>query len=286
MLAAAPPLTDAQRTAVEDVADRTPSIDEAGLYALLNNATDWPDKIDQLLPGARLVDPELIRNEPARARAELFVLDGRLLSISDPGLYSPERQLSRSGWEHVEAWHVRVDGGMLAVVCLTDPPDVAGEVVNQHRVPSIENLRVRIPARFFKLVNSKGQDGTWRTYPVFVGHAARLTGGQVAASSDEDEFEAWPYALLFAAVIVLLLIFGYVRAKARQPSKLAERLERHPPDEDEFIVRTDLPEDPAAALQTLELEHELDEAPARTDATNKDAAADGDRQSQPPPSSL
>ncbi|NBC96347.1 MAG: hypothetical protein GVY27_08340, partial [Deinococcus-Thermus bacterium] len=226
--------------------------------------------------------------EPTEVRAELFVLDGRLMSVCDPGLYSPARRLSRSGWDRVEAWHVRLDGGTLAIVCLTDPPDVAGELVNQHRVPSIKNLRVRIPARFFKLVNSRGQDETWRTYPVYVGHTAQLTGGQGAPGDDDDDdaFAAWPYALLFAAVIVMLLIFGYIRAKARRPSKLAERLEQHAPDADEFIVRTDLPEDPAAALETLEIEHQLDDQTAHADTTNKDADDDGDRPGQPPPSSL
>jgi len=257
LLAAAPPLTDSQRVAVEDVADRSANIDETGLYALLDNAATWPSRIDAVLPGARLPDVQLMREQPGAVRGELFVIDGVLEAIAAPTVYVPSRVLSEPGWEDVEAWHIRMADGTLAIVCLTDPPDVAGEGVNGQRVPTIENLTVRAPGRFFKLLNTPGQDDNWRTYSVFVGHTARITGGAAPAAAKEgDGFSPLPYAVLFVGVVLLVLLFGYVRAKAKQPSRLAERLERRSTDED-YEVRTDLPEDPVAALETLDREHDL-----------------------------
>ncbi len=281
LLAAAPPLTESQRTAVEDVTDRAPNIDEAGLYALLNNASTWPTKIDPLLPGARLPDIDQLRNQPANTRGEMFIIDGRLESMAPPALYSPARYLSQPGWDNVEVWHVRLDNGGLAILCLTDPPDVAGQAVNGQRVPTIENLTVRVPARFYKLLNTPGQDGTWRTYPVFVGHSARITGGTGPSQEDDDGFNAIPYAALFGGVIVMLLIFGYIRARSKRPSPLAARLERaHAQAQAEVEpVRTDLPGDPAAALTTLADEHDHGPPPEGSPAfdSNKEPDAHGDR---------
>ncbi len=284
ILAAAPPLTDDQRTAVEDVTDRVANIDEAGLYALLRNAEAWPDRVGEAIPGAMIPDPRSLRDDPGAARGEMFLIEGELESMAEPGIYTPRRVLAQPGWDHVEVWHVRLDDGTLAIVCLTDPPDVAARGVEGQRVPNIARLTLRIPARFYKLINAMGQDArpTMRTYPVFVGKAAQLTGG-AAPSRDASGLNALPYALLFAAVIVLLLVFGYVRAKAKRPSRLDERLaQRQAADREEYAVRTDLPEDPAAALETLEREHEL-APPETTDPPDKDAPAHGDRQHPTPP---
>jgi len=261
MLAAPPPLTQTQRIMLEDTADFSPTSDEAGLYALLSNARDWPAEPAQNIVGATVPDFEAIRKAPAEHRGQLFLIEGKLESQIDMGL------LSREGYEEVVTLTVRVPRGGVVIVYLTDDPQLEiTERIGRHSLPAQRGATVRIGARFFKFIQQPNQDGQSMFYPVYVGRSMAIS--QPMAAEPECGASAAAVIVPVAVVILMLGAFMIIRKYANtQPSLLEQRraareAQLHETQEVEY--RDDLPDDPAEAMNALEHEHE-------------DADHDGDR---------
>ncbi len=263
LLTAAPPLSDAQRTMLEATTDRSRSIDEAGLYALMQNAERWPEP-QEAEAGARVPDYGALRTEPAAHRGERFLIEGTLEAFTEPATYTarPNRPLSRPGYESAKVWLLsREDAGVMLVV-LTDPPalePVGGR--DRLRKPARVGARVRLPARFYKLLASESREGPG-VYPVFVGRSARFTGA--AADGGTSAWFVSGGALFL--VVVLLVAYGAVRYLASKSGKRQTRRRYAEEEEPEVDRRDDLPEDPAEAMRVLSTEHDaeaLDASPLR-----------------------
>jgi len=252
LLTVAPPLTEAQRTMLEATTNRTLSIDEAGLYALMQNAERWPEP-QEAEAGARVPDYAALRTEPTAYRGERFLIEGTLEAFTEPATYtaSPNRPLSRPGYESAEVWLLSREGTGVMLVVLTDPPElepVGGR--DRLKKPARAGARVRLPARFYKLLASESREGPG-VYPVFVGRSARFTGA--AADGAASPWLVSGGALCL--VVILLVAYGAVRYIA---SKSGKRQARRRPAEDEapeVEYRDDLPEDPAEAMRILSTEH-------------------------------
>jgi len=259
--AALPPLSPTQQTILDDTDDRSSTIDAAGLYALLENAGNWPADPRAAEPGSRLVDLSMLRDSPDRLRGEPWLIEGTLESISDAALYTRGRLLTREAWQDLQAWHVRGPNDEIHIVCLTDPPDVPIQTtVGGHRVPADVNQQVRAGGRFYKLITVTNQTGQPRRYPVFVGRSARFTGEAVAPVDGGAGPLLGSGLLLIALVVAAYLLIRFSLRRNRSGGG-RQRFQPHQPEDhtDDIEYRTDLPSDPIAALSALEEEaHEAE----------------------------
>jgi hypothetical protein len=250
------PLTESQRVRLETADDGSHTVDEAALYALLENAADWSEKE----AGAVVPDYDAIRRDPAAWRGTRCVIEGTIELVIRPNL-------SRAGWEKVEGIVLRVDHSVepsraqdFVVVYLTEPP--VWTWWNQDLgLPQERGQKVRVVARAFKTAvfrtkgepaNSKGS----REYLTFVGrriphvepaYAPKMTGSMVAVS-----------VVIGLTVLYLFWrvpkLFRGASAAARprlhqviEQRRHARQRETAEPEEE----TPDLPQNPAEALDRL-----------------------------------
>ncbi len=258
LLAAPPPLNDTQRVMLGDTADFSGTADEAGLYALLQNARQWADDPQENMVGATVPDFPAIRAEPAEHRGGLFLITGTLESIVDMGL------LSRVGYEDVRALTVRAPRGGVVIVYLAAPPTLAiARTLGPHQIPEARGAKVELAARFFKFIQQPNRDGQTMTYPVFVGRSMQVDAD--AASGGGAGPSVTVYVLPIALVLLMLGAYAMIRrAAAGRPSALEERRARREAEQmaqrQTVEYRDDLPGDPADALGSLDNEHHAEEA--------------------------
>jgi len=271
LLGIVPPLAPEQREAIARWRIDPETIDEPGLYVLLNNAAQWPATVREQARGERLVDLSLVREEPDAWRGEAFVIEGVLRGVMSPAALTTEGVLSRQGWDQVEAWTVEVEGGGKAIVLLISPPATPdGRQVGVQRVMTRPFPTVRTVGRFFKGMELEVGGGGKAAFPVFVGNSARITGRAEADQAAEGEgLSPWAAGALLLLIAGLVLAFVVIRRiVTRGPGPLTRRLEearaRHQAEaaQEEAESRADLPEDPAAALGALAEEHSAEEETA------------------------
>lgn len=264
-----PPLTERQAIMLADTDDGSSTVDASGFYALLENTGTWPDDPRQVEPGCRLIDYEALRRDPEAWRGEPVILEGSLASIANAAMYSPGRLLSHEGWRDLVVWHLRGSHDVIYIIALTAPPSIpTGPAIQGHRVPIDPAREYRIVGRFYKLITVSNQDGEPRRYPVFVGHGARTfdtTGASARGPAGSSSLG------VAAAVLMVLLFAGAYRVirsslkRRGAPTREGARGDGAD-DTRSSTYRTDLPRDPAAALDALQHEHE---ASADTDANKQ-----------------
>jgi hypothetical protein len=257
---AVPPLSETQRIALEDTDDLSSTIDAAGLYALLENVEQWSPVPTELEPGQRLIDFAALRTSPESARGEAWVLEGALESVANAALYTPNRLLTRPSWKDLTVWHIRGPNDEIYLVCLTDPPAVAiANTVNEHAIPAADTPPVRVLGRFYKLIAVANQDDQAMRYAVFVGKTARFLDMPARQASGTGSTNP----LVGPGVLLAVLLVGayvLIRVTLKRKAKPVRRRRQESEEDDEPVeYRTDLPADPAAALDALEHEHETND---------------------------
>lgn len=283
-LGAVAPLAPEQREAMSRWIIDPATLDEPGLYVLLNNAADWPDPVAEQARGERLADLEAVEADPARWRGEPLVVEGALLGVMDATGLTERGVLLREGWEGLEAWTIETDPagdgapGRKALVVLIDPPDApSGRIVGDQRVMTRPFPKVRTVGRFFKSMELPTGGGGTARFPVFVGKTARFDGlvggrsGRNGEAGDGSGYAAGALVLLAVALIVAFMVIRRVGRRGEGPlsRRLEEARARREADEDRTrdAFRDDLPEDPIEALGALASERdiEIDEARGRLD---------------------
>ena len=252
----APALTEGQQARLEDVTDRSLAWEEAGLYALLENVAGW-ERGDER--GARVPDYEQLLADPAAARGETFLIEGRFAGHSEELGFAPQVPLSRPGpWgEALTQWGVVIDDQtkQAVVVYLVDPE-------NQLPQPR-RGQQVRVPARFYKVLRGQALDDQPMDFLTFVGRGPTVVEQAQAGQEDEGMGSAVLAVLLLAAAGALgLLIWRLNRGQGlslnprplptqqrRREEAEAVRLLNQQPGEDR------LPQDPADALDALASRH-------------------------------
>ncbi|MFA7235326.1 MAG: hypothetical protein WC058_00560 [Phycisphaeraceae bacterium] len=262
VLAALPPLTDDQREMLATTPDLTVSYDQPGLYALLANAQSWSNDPTANEAGSRLPDYAAIRENTAQWRGESCLIEGTLVARIDFGL------LARIDYDNVQSWAVRTPGitapdgttslGGIIIVFLADPPPVQwGVTRGQNTAPLTQDMKLRLVARFFTVLQQSNLKDDPSAYPVFVGRSAAFVEPPAASSGVA-------YRPLLVITLIFAMIVGYIvvlvvrirrnretrRNKREQPAE-ASRRKRKPVE-----LRDDLPDDPAEAMNALENENE------------------------------
>jgi hypothetical protein len=255
-LAAVPELTVQQLAALEAISDDWPSFDTAPLYVLLANVSIWPDSQAALAAGAMIPDYAAIRANPGDYRGKRFAIEGTLESIIKYD--QPPFSLAREGWEHVQQWHVRTEGGGVVVVFLTHAPDLRIErQEGGHLVPFARGAEVKAVGRFFKLWRKSSEGGSPAMYQIYVGKTA-VVGDPPGGLAPSVMMRTLPVLLL---VILVAGGFAVIRLAIRRPQRSIgyARGQRQDFDQEEdapIEYRQDLPEDPADALDVLHSEKE------------------------------
>jgi hypothetical protein len=262
LLVAAAPLTDSQQARLDNADDASSTVDEAAFYALLENAAEWtPGEA-----GATIPDYAAMQRNPAAWRGKLCLIEGVLLSRL------PERKLARTGWDQVRGLVIQVAGfdkprkqigpEDMVIVYLTDPP-----TLNPPKIQLDPNMlaetgsKIRLVARFFKVLNEKNTRNESRLYLTFVGNSV--------AKLERDQSGASQFLPLILAAFVILGGYALIRILRKgkgmfaSSNQLAEHIARkraereaegadeiEPEDED-----LDLPENPGDALDTLAAKH-------------------------------
>ena len=262
LVAAAPidphPLSESQLVRLETASDSAGTIDEAALYALLENAADWSERD----AGAVVPDYDAIRREPDDWRGVRCLIEGTIYRVLRP-------ELSRRGWEKVQGVVVRIDHSReppaahdFVIVYLTDPPQWAwpNPRYEKEGIAFHEPRPVRLVGRFYKVSSFETHAaGAERAYLTFVGR--RVTFPQTTESSRRA---SWPGVPVLLGLLIVLVAFTIWRLKALgrradRPSRLADYLQqrqaqrtiRGDSEEDVMDEPAELPENPAEALDTL-----------------------------------
>lgn len=259
MVVGVDPLSDSQRTRMEAVDDHTTTHEDAGFYALLENVATW----DDTLTGAVVPDYRAITDDPQSWRGAVVLIEGQLESVIT------DLTLSRSGVGPVQRWSIVVDSdppgpvaashdpsGRVIMVYLTDAPDVELQSTDQGLdVLREPGARVRLAARFYKLVDEQSLGAGRLSYPAFVGRSvAELIPAQRGGN-------ARPIVTIFVVIGALAVVYVLMRVAIRRGTRTPWRDRigsgRHANDEDTPIPEPSdaLPEDPAAALSALQREH-------------------------------
>ena len=253
----APALTPAQQTQLDSARDNLPDTDEGALYPLLENALAWPDGVQA---GAILPDYHAIAQHPASHRGQLFLIEGTLRQIRPVG------KLALPGpWDgRITEWAIQYGhepSDMLIVNLLDAPPDAR------------EYKQVRLAARFYKLWPTTSQTGQARTFMVFVGHDAIITGARPGVMFDTGVIKSFVLVLCLLA-IGLFWVFRRLPRMSMTPKPTARQLQRrlarerheaqsHPPhaddtqhtaasSDDDESPEPPLPRDPAQALAAMD----------------------------------
>lgn len=204
--------------------------EQDAFYPLLHNVLSWGDSPAASAPP---VDLAHIRQHPADARGEVFLLEGqfagrpRKIPLSQPGPWG----------DNLTEWVLVLDDNPsnVAVVYLVNPQ-------NPFNPPRV-GQRVRIPARFFNLWLDRDANNQPTTYPTFVGRSPQFITQQQQGSS---QALAAPILLAFLA---LAYLFWRLRRSIKRPLPRAAIRASSPTPEP---TRTeDLPTDPAEALAEL-----------------------------------
>lgn len=276
VLGIVPPLSEEQREAIPRWRVDPETIDEPGLYVLLNNAARWPAEVSEQARAERVADLALIRAAPGEWRGEVFVVDGLLRGIMPAAKLTTRGVLAREGWDDLEAWTVELEEGGKAIVLLTDPPQAPrGREADDQRVMNKPFPTVRTVGRFFKTMELEVGIHRDRSagFPIFVGKTARITGTEERETAgDDDGPSPWAAAALLLLIVGMVGAFMVIRKiTAKGPGPLTRRLEearaRHQAElaEEEAAYREDLPEDPVDALGALSEEHTAEEEAAEVE---------------------
>jgi len=244
---AAVPLTAPQRVQLDSATDFDTRIDQGALYPLLKNALQWQDGIEA---GATIPDYSAILKAPELHRGELFLIEGLFAGVPRGGTLDMAR-LTRAGpWDDkLQQWVVVVDQGKdeVAVVYLTNPPDIPRA-----------GAKLRLLARFYKVLADKDRNGRATNYLTFVGKSALVKGGLQPKGSRKT------ITPLLGALLLLAGVWYMLRRKFRAKPLLQQRRHKvglgaddgmHQDESD----RVDLPKDPAEALNTMRQLHQESE---------------------------
>lgn len=260
-LGVVPGLNDSQRTRLGATGDRSPTVDEAGFYALLENASTWPA---DAATGSDVVFPDYnqLAAHPEQYRGKLCLLEGTLYQVLD-------LKLARTGWDKAGGITINVSTDpkqhRFVMVYLTNPPHFTWWKQSE-RLPEQHGSRVRILARFYKLVSDQTRGSAThpsirKDFPVFVGQSL-----QYLTRSDTPTGPQFTLKTL-GALLIGLAILGYIisrllgvrRVFTDPPVRLDEfdkvRRERRESamgegDADD-LGPDELPADPGAALDQL-----------------------------------
>ncbi|MBI1369815.1 MAG: hypothetical protein GC162_14310 [Planctomycetes bacterium] len=266
VLMGAAPLTDSQKTRLDTAADGSATVDEAALYALLENAATS----DGSEAGATIPDYAQMMDSPAEWRGKLCLIEGVLLAEE------PRAELSREGWDKVRSLIVQVRGfdkkpgdltaEDMAIVYLTDPPDLHAPVLQLNRNMLAETgSKVRVAARFYKVLNEKNIKGEGRLYLTFVGKKLAVMNAAERSYSPYliavvigamAMFLGWMLVRLFRRGRDALLTppqrWEEYRQKKEEARKAAASASA---DEADAEPEIELPENPADALDVLAQHH-------------------------------
>ena len=276
-LAAIPDLTEEQQERIQAARDNSGRPDDPAMYALLENAKEWTGGEQ----GVSVADYGAMLQSPEEHRGELYLIEGELQMVV------PVDGLSRSGWEKVSQWVIKTydragttevsgdnsktDSGRRATTELNNRSATPGPVVIVYllnppkttpyrttpTIPLEQGSEVRLPARFYRLRDVENQDNRKTTYLTFVGN-------HVTQFEDREPEPSMPRSLVVAVCLCVLGMYWIIRyytknrkTKVRAMSELLEkrRRERQAFDDEHPIEEVDLPDDPAAALATLDRVH-------------------------------
>lgn len=265
-LAASPPdphpLDAGQFARLETADDGSATVEEAALYALLENAAEATES----QAGAVVPNYNLIRRDPAAWRGTRCLIEGTIALVMHP-------DLSREGWEKVEGVVVRVDHSReppvaedFVIVFVTDPPRWTWWN-RDAGLPQEQGTRVRLVGRFYKIAElatrgSADREPDKRSYLTFV--ARSLGDVQSAAAQPAVTLRNLPLFLLIAVAAAYL--FWRLRAFGRRStnSQVSEyvqrrRQQRAVSNTDTPEAQSDLPDNPLDALDALAEKHASEE---------------------------
>jgi hypothetical protein len=268
-----PPLDQSQLTRLETTHQGSRTIDEAAFYALLENAAKWPsgatpDDVrddDVILATAPKVE-QIVQN-PAERQGQLVLIEGALEGVMPPA------RLARSGWEQIEGLLIRPEGGKPVIVYVTNPPALTRDKEGSQYITQLHS-KVKVLARFFKVVQDRNREGETTLYPVFVGNS--VADFQADTTSVPKGLGVIPLAALGIAGCIFLLYYrlrrmgggttgaGHLTLEEYKQRKLQRAQATESPEEDAAETQEppiDLPEDPADALEALK--HHQKEADRR-----------------------
>ncbi|MBI1335441.1 MAG: hypothetical protein GC164_00590 [Phycisphaera sp.] len=223
--------------------DHARSLDDAGLYPLLQNAAWWQAGD---ITGATIPDYNELLEHPADHRGELFLIEGELAGVPDK-----VGRLSRPGpWDQtLQQWGIRVQANpdMVAVVLLLDPPS------DQAR-PKV-GTRVRLPARFYKVWIGVNQFDQPKPYTLFVGRSLASVQAGYTGPTPPKVSPSQSVGVVLALVAIMGGAFWMIRRSLKvKPLRSSDHF-RHRRDDDDGADTDDgppLPEDPVEAMKELE----------------------------------
>ncbi|MBI1373849.1 MAG: hypothetical protein GC159_14085 [Phycisphaera sp.] len=265
------PLTASQAARLETADDKSGTIDEAALYALLENVENWSDKE----AGAVVPDYDDIRRHPDRWRGQRVLIEGRVKRVIS------DLNLTTSGWERVQGVVLLINPALalndpnakahdFAIIYMTDPPAWKWWRKDQG-LPLEHGQHVRMTARFFKLTLQETQRAAQNnakeklSYVTFVG---KQFTSMVKPGATDDGSSSRSGKIILTAILVMAAV-GYFfyrlhtmrRNYANRPS-LRDRIEERRSKRDERDHEDDtgpeipLPRDPIGALDVLSQAHE------------------------------
>jgi hypothetical protein len=225
-----PPLTDAQRTALDTAFDGRDHREEAFAALVESLAGATPGIGDEAIRLAPALDALL--EDPDAHRGALCRVEGRLV----------QRSPLDGAFAGVREWFIRGNVGRPVIVFVVGLDDADAAAFP-------DGADVRADGRFYKRIDALARDGRTRSYPAFVAaHPTRL------GAPDRAPVAGWSVVIVLGAIVLALLVIwavtlrvarrGRKRGYAPRPSPRGvepERLDEGGP----------LPDDPAAALGEL-----------------------------------
>lgn len=206
--AAVQPLTSAQKAQLE-VADDGGAYDEASLYPLLQNVTQW----DQSPPA---LDYEQLLNDPKAFRGDVFTIEGLFGRAAQTG------ELSRSGtWgDRLAWWAIRVEEGGWDGPTFMPDRNVVVFFANAQGLPAAPKMGtpVRLVGRFYKIWGTTSGGKPYR-YPAFVsvpsaiesiGGKAFRPGATADSVSDSEAGRGFSVGTSLLLLLITALAVGYV----------------------------------------------------------------------------
>lgn len=228
VLLAVPPLTDGQRSQLVTVTDDSPTLEEPALHAILTNVLLWGGNDEA---GAQIPDYDALLADPAAARGELFLIEGkfagrpRRIELSDPG--KPVDALTE--WVLV----VSDDPEEVAVVYFVDPE-------GKLETPAV-SAQIRTAGWFYKVWADTDQDGHPTRYLTFVARSATVVGGQAPNQ---------PSPILPMLLLVVVLAAAYILIRRMSKPRPQTRVLSHISDRNAMLSASE-DNDPAKALQRM-----------------------------------
>ncbi len=252
-LAAVSPLTEEQSQRLSGATDRSATFDEAAFYALLENAGAW----EPTLAGATVPDYSDLYAASADHRGRYLLIEGKLTCE----WVLP--RLARAGWEDVRAFLIEYQPDRQLLVFLAHPPDVTRleQLRGNYRLAE-QGMKVKLGARFFKTIKlTNEQTAQAQEYLVFVGHSIN----EMQEVDRSGGIKGMAVALPIVLIIALLVTYMMLRRSSSNKESRIDKFHREramrraaesgalpSKDEPEDETPTDLPDDPATALHTLD----------------------------------